>query len=225
MTSDNVLIVFHDTEFNELTNGTGLTTDRPYHGYVESLIVKSSRGFTESIPTLKQALNLLTRRHDVNVSKVIIDVKSDNPISIMKLLAKDLEGFVSSSHGGSGRNGSMHQIFVAVWDERFLLHAQHYLPQFRQSFTSGHIDDAKSLRRKVDTYNMDFNQEFIDNNGEFIRFANAMKRPVFVWTVDDEASIKRALGMGVQGLLTNFVDKCLEARDIIGKWRDKNIFG
>jgi glycerophosphoryl diester phosphodiesterase len=201
LTRDGVLMAFHDSRLDRLTDRTGTIVeltqaevqeaDAGYAFSPDGGLTYPFRGVGVVIPTLEE---LLTRWDDVLVN---IDAKSDDTVVPLLELIRRLNAFGRVCIGSfSDRRvariralacgricSSMGQVATGT---AFLVSRSGRMPGF-------HADCLQVPQRwgilRIDR-----------------RFVNAAHRaglPVHVWTIDDEADMEYLLDLGVDGIMTD----------------------
>jgi glycerophosphoryl diester phosphodiesterase len=87
ITSDGVVLMFHDPTLDRTTNGTGTIRSQPWHGTIEH--VRTTKEPVQPIPLFEQLIALIMEPENQHVT-LNIDCKMQNDPNIM---------FVSTSRG------------------------------------------------------------------------------------------------------------------------------
>jgi glycerophosphoryl diester phosphodiesterase len=189
LTSDGVLVAFHDDELDRVTDGSGVLAQLPW-----SEVRQARIGGTEPIPTLDElleefpdarfnidpksdhvvvALVRALRRHDA-VDRVCIGAFSDARLRRLRSLLgpdlctsagpKEIAGLVATSRTGAGGAGRADYRCVQV--------------------------PVRHRRVEIVT-------------PAFVATAHAAGCPVHVWTIDEPDEMHRLLELGVDGIMTD----------------------
>jgi glycerophosphoryl diester phosphodiesterase len=189
LTSDGVLVAFHDDELDRVTDGSGVLAQLPWAEVRQARI-----GGTEPIPTLDElleefpdarfnidpksdhvvvALVRALRRHDA-VDRVCIGAFSDARLRRLRSLLgpdlctsagpKEIAGLVAASRTGAGGAGRAGYRCVQV--------------------------PVRHRRVEIVT-------------PAFVATAHAAGCPVHVWTIDEPDEMHRLLDLGVDGIMTD----------------------
>ena len=215
LTRDGVLLAFHDSSLERLTDRAGSIgelslaevreADAGYTFSLDGGLSFPFRGTGVVVPTLEE---LLTRWDDVYLN---IDAKADNTVAPLVELVTRLDAFNRVCIGsfsdrrvariralaGGRICSSMGQVASAM---AYAASRAGRMPGF-------HADCLQVPQR--------WGRLRIDRR--FVRAAHRSGLPVHVWTVDDEAEMEFLLDLGVDGIMTDrprILKKVLEARGL-----------
>jgi glycerophosphoryl diester phosphodiesterase len=208
MTADGVPVIMHDLDVSNTTDGAGFLHQLTL-AEVKSLDASRGRGARAEVPTLTEALDLLSGRVGVNVEvknlpgepafdspkeaaaeavvRMINDRGFDGPLLVCSFNWLSIER-VQSMDGGIPTGflttaliePSAALVYVRDRGHRFVL------PQAPALFTAGR---------------------------EFVQAAHAADVQVGTWTVDDPEAIERLFEMGVDAIATNDPEMAVPIRD------------
>lgn len=212
-TRDGVLLAFHDTVLDRVTDGRGDLADLTYAEVREVLV-----GGREQVPTLEELLDALPG------ARFNIDLKSDAAVPVLaELLAargeedRFLVGSFSARRLARFRRltggrvpTSAHPGEVAV----FLL-----LPSGRLAdlVTGGRVAALQVPRRRtVGRGRLRATLPVVTRR--VVRRAHAAGKHVHVWTVDDPEEMRELLDLGVDGLFTDRTDLLRQVLEEHGRW-------
>lgn len=207
LTRDGEVVVFHDHRLERTTNGSGFVRDHTLSELREldagyRFLRRGefpSRGRGIQIPTFEEAIALAP---DVRFNVELKEQANGLPLSFWKLVEK---------HGLHDR------VLVAAFDD-------HIVREFRklsrgtvatsagQRETTAFWLAAKAratrfLRIDYDALQVPPSQSRLTIVDErFLRAAHARKLCVHVWTIDDEAEMRRLLALGVDGVMSDRPD-------------------
>jgi glycerophosphoryl diester phosphodiesterase len=208
MTADGVPVIMHDLEVSNTTDGAGFVHQLTL-AEIKSLDASNGRGARAEVPTLSEALDLLSGRVGVNIEvknlpgepsfdspkeeaaeavvRMVNDKGFDGPLlvcsfnwlSIERVLAMD-GGIPTGFLTTALIEPSAALVYVKDRGHRYVL------PQAPALFTAGR---------------------------EFVEAAHAAGVQVGTWTVDDPEAIERLFEMGVDAVATNDPAMAVPIRD------------
>ena len=186
-TADGTLIVFHDDTLERTTNGTGIISSLPYSTVSQALI-----GGTEAIMTLEQALEQFP---DLCFN---IDIKTDKALQpTLDLMAK-MKCF--------------DRVCLASFSDNRLAKVRRHLgPEICTSAGPRGVFALKlgSWGLPAPATPVHCAQVPVSEYGitivtsRFIKHCNKNGIAVHVWTIDEEAEMRRLIKLGVNGLITD----------------------
>ena len=215
VTSDGVLLAFHDSSLDRLTDRVGRIcrlslaevrqADAGYAFSPDGGLTFPFRGTGVVVPTLEE---LLTRWGDVYLN---IDAKADDTVAPLVALVKRMDAFDRVCIGsfsdrrvariralaGGRICSSMGQVAAVM---AYAASRSGRMPRF-------HADCLQVPQR--------WRRFRIDRR--FVNAAHHAGLPVHVWTVDDEAEMEFLLDIGVDGIMTDrprILKRVLEARGL-----------
>ena len=108
------------------------------------------------------------------------------------------------------------RLVLGIWAAKFLPHCARYLPHYPISHIGFSIPYARQF---LNLPNISFNtlQKALMGPGgtSFIRDVKAKKRPLYVWTVNEEYFMRWSIDRQVDGVITDDPKKFLE---VCGRW-------
>lgn len=184
---DGELIVIHDETIDRTTNGKGA---------VKNLTLTQLKSFridkTNEIPTLDEALQLMNNRILVN-----IELKSKETVEKVILL-------VEKHIKEKGR--TQHQFLVSSfeWDalEDFSTKNKN-IPLGVLTETDLDAAIAFAIKIKAKSIHPDFNMLTAEN----VKVMQSKGFKVYPWTVNENSDIARMKSFGVDGIITDFIDR------------------
>lgn len=206
-TSDGVLVAFHDVSLDRVTDGHGILAEQPW-----SVVGRARVGGREPIPTLAEILTTWPQL------RVNVDIKSAGAIGPLWECIR--------AHAAYDR------ICVGSFSHRRLA-AFRALAQGRvaTSATPREVGRLRFLRRTRTDRSVAVAQvlqipETITARGRTLRLvtpalldrAHAAGMQVHVWTVNDEADMRRLLDCGVDGIVTDRTDVLAAVLTERGAW-------
>jgi len=123
----------------------------------------------------------------------------NNPDAIMQLIAQIIHSVPAQSNAPWSQ-----RVVLGCWAAKYVPLAQQYLPGFPIS----HIGFSTSYARQFfDTPNISFNMlcPILQAPGgkKFIKDVQALHRPIFSWTVNDEARMEWCIRRRLDGVITD----------------------
>lgn len=202
-TADGVLLAFHDSKLDRVTDKSGVIADMPY-----SEVAKARVDGREPIPRFEE---LLTTWPDLRIN---IDPKKDNAVAplIEALRTSAAIDRVCIGSFSDGRLRTMRQELgkelctsSGPLETGRLIAAAHGLPG--------------GIPRGIAAAQVPVKQGPVPVvTPRFISYLHRHNLEVHVWTIDDEAEMVRLLDMGVDGIMTDrpaLLRSVLESR---GQW-------
>jgi glycerophosphoryl diester phosphodiesterase len=199
LSADGVVVVHHDETLDRTTNGSG-----PIAARTAAELARVDAGDGAGIPTLSEVL----RRH--RDARVIVEMKLDTP-AMGEALARDVR-----------LAGAADRVCAAGYGSRSLAAARAALPEMASS--AGHLEVRMAVYRSWIGWPArhvayggfqvpELAQGHRIVSPRFLRQAHERGLQVQVWTVDEEADMKRLLQWGVDGLITNRPGAGVRVRD------------
>ncbi len=181
------LVVIHDDKVNRTTNGKGRVIKKTF-----KQLRQLNVGRGQKIPSLRQILDFIDRRAQVNIE--LKGRGTAKPVAVM------IKEYVAS------RGWFYDDFLVSSFNHRELEKFKNYLPQVR-------LGVLISRQKKTLAY---FKKRFqplainlplkLAKTG-LIKTAHQLGLKVLVWTVDDPLEIKKLKALGVDGIFSNFPDR------------------
>ncbi len=204
VTADGVLLAFHDSVLDRVTDRAGTVTDLPW-----SEVRQARVDGTEPIPLLE---DLLGTWPDLRVN---IDPKHDGAV---EALATAIE-----------RTGAIDRVCVGSFSDRRLKRLRRRLGE-RLCSSAGPMGTARarigSLGVPVGTITVPCLQVPVRQgpltvvDQRLVRFAHRRGLQVHVWTIDEAAEMDRLLDLGVDGIMTDRPAVLREVLERRGAWVD-----
>ena len=207
-TSDGVVVCLHDKKLDRTTNATGLVSKKSWE---EVKNVKAYGKFevefpNETIPTLEQVFELMD-----GTTEFVIEIKAgrktypdieDNVVKLIKKYKAEQWALVHS------------------FNDKVLKHLHKHHPEIRLqklfvSYSGGLMLDFKLHAVKLSKYDFveAFGVSLSGTNAKLVEKAHALGKQVHVWTVNKDEDMQRMIGLGVDGLISNYPDK---AKQLVG---------
>lgn len=207
VTADGVLVAFHDETLDRVTDRAGAVSDLPW-----SEVRRARIGGREPIPRLEEVLRTWPE------VRVNIDPKSDAAVAPLLEVLQTCD--------------AVHRVCVGSFSDERLRRARAALGP--ALCTSAGPSEVRALRLRSwrlpcpaprrppeGPHCVQVPQRYglvplVDRR--FVRRAHACGLPVHVWTVNDAATMRRLLDLGVDGIVT---DEVATLRDVLtgrGRW-------
>lgn len=199
LSKDNIPVVFHDERLDEKTNGSGLVCD-----HTLSDLKKHDAGSwfdtkfkNERIPTLREVLEFSRNRILVNIEIKPEVVTGNEKSGIVELVLNLVEEL-----------GMEEGVIISSFDYRVLERLSKretniksaLLYERKQSYSREPSSLAKDY--KIDAFNCS-RQQLTDN---WVLQLNNNKIPFFIYTVNDELTMKSLIQVGAKGIFTDKPD-------------------
>ena len=224
LTLDGKVVVIHDATVDRTTSGTGQvglmlldtvqSLDAGYHFTTDGGKTFPFRGKGVTVPTFAEVLEAFPK------VPMNVEIKGNDPAlvhnffqllrehnrlkDIMVLVAAEPTSLMSTIRSAEPKATTGHSYWEVV---RFLTLTRLRLPWL---FTP----QAPAMQVPNRTHKLDV----VTPN--FVRYAHMLGMEVHVWTINEEAEMKRLLAMGVDGLFTDFPGRMRQLVDS-GKWKAK----
>ena len=202
---DGALVIIHNSAVDETTNGAGPVSslDLAQLKQLDAGSWKDERYAGERIPTLMEALEYARDR--VNLS---LDMKEEETIPAM-VGAVQKADMVDNVVVCGCREPQARKIWGIDENIAVLLNTDSQLDELakrddRTDFVREYT--RRACRGKLAALNVNF--RYVDD--ELIHRAHLRGLPVWVWTVDEKADMRRLIQMGVDAIYTNWPERLLE---------------
>ena len=207
VTSDGVLLAFHDSVLDRVTDQQGAIADLTLDEVRRALV-----GGREQVPTLAQLLDEFPH------ARFNIDLKSDGAAAALATFVAE-RGAWDRVLVGSFSRKRLNE-FRRLTGGRVPTSAAPLEVALFRFLPSGRLADLLTGRR-VSALQIPHRRKHltIANRG-LVRRAHAAGRPVHVWTVDDPDEMRRLLDRGVDGIFTDRTDLLKDVLIERGDWRD-----
>lgn len=199
LSKDNIPVVFHDERLDEKTNGSGLVCD-----HTLSDLKKHDAGSwfdtkfkNERIPTLREVLEFSRNRILVNIEikpEVVTEKEESGIVELVLNLVEEL--------------GMEEVVMISSFDYRVLERLSKRETNIKSALLYERVQShGREPSRLAKDYNIDaFNcshHQLIDN---WVLQLNNNKIPFFIYTVNDELTMKSLIQVGAKGIFTDKPD-------------------
>ncbi|GAB3262757.1 glycerophosphodiester phosphodiesterase [Nocardioides dilutus] len=209
VTSDGVLLAFHDSVLDRVTDQEGAISELTFEEVRRALV-----GGREQVPTLAQLFD------EFPAARFNIDLKSDGG-------AAALAGFIAEREAWD-------RVLVGSFSRRRLREfrrlTQGRVPTSATAFDivlfrflpSGRLADRLTGRTVAALQIPHRRGRLTVASRGLVRRAHAAGRPVHVWTIDDPDEMQELLDRGVDGIFTDRTDVLKHVLTERGDWRDSH---
>lgn len=199
-TADGIIVLLHDISLERTTNGKGLVKNKTY---VELEKLDAGSWFSnkfkeEKIPTLEEAIRLVNGK-----CKLIIEIKKGHSFypniekNILQIIKKlHAENWVAIHAFDDSVIDTVHALDPSISLHKLLV----VKFQFSPIIISNAIDNIELDNY---TYVKEYSIHYAFANKKIINLLKAKGKKVNVWTVNDPATAKQLIALGVDGIITN----------------------
>ena len=186
-TADGVVLLFHDDTLERMTDGVGNISSMPHSEVSQALI-----GSTEPIMTLEEALEEFPDTH------FNIDIKTDHALEPTLALVEKMQ--------------CLDRVCLASFsDVRLRVLRERFGPRVCSGASPRDVSALKFGSWGVPTWSVSAKcaQVPVKEFGvtivapRFITYCNARDIAVHVWTIDEEAEMRRLIRLGVNGIMSD----------------------
>lgn len=190
-TKDKQIVVFHDPTIERVTNGTGKISNLTYAELLKFDVVKGSQ--KAKIPLLRNVLNRFP------TSRISVELKES--------------GYEEAAIKIIHECNAQDRVVLASFSKKALSNARRLAPGLCSGFASTEVplmllaaNMGLSLLapKKGNVFQIP-----LEKNGvavyskRFLQLAHKLKKHVHIWTINDEATMRRLVLDGVDGIITD----------------------
>ncbi len=215
LTADGEVVVLHDEKLDRTTNGGGPVARATFAELrtVDAGAWKDARFAGERIPTLAEALALASEE-----TGVYIEIKAREDTEAARAAGLTLGAKVVALVRARGVE---RRVVVQSFSPQCCAAVKRLAPELRVELLTGCKVDEEAkwaeARRAADAFGLDgINPSAEGFTPERLAAVHAEGRTMAVWTVDDPAEMRRLARWGVDAIITNRPDACLEALQELG---------
>ncbi|KAJ3314243.1 hypothetical protein HDU76_002446 [Blyttiomyces sp. JEL0837] len=188
----------HDDSLDRTTNGTGLVKLRKWKGYIEHLVTEDD----QPIPRLKDMLELLME-DDAKDIFLLVDIKVSNGVDIIDEIARILKSYNYDFRA---------QLQLGVREPEYYRRVKQILPYETVDYIGYNLQEARRYFFDANNFKVHYPVIRKDKTG-FIRQFHNRNRGIFVWPLSLEEDMIEAMDdLHVDGIVTDFIDRCLTVR-------------
>ena len=207
VTSDGVLLAFHDTVLDRVTDQQGAISELTFEEVRHALV-----GGREQVPTLAQLFD------EFPEARFNIDLKSDGAAKALAEFVAERDAWDRVLVGSFSRDRL--RDFRRRTRGRVLTSASMLDVLLFRFLPSGRLADRITGRRVAALQVPHRRGRLTVATRGLVRRAHAAGRPVHVWTVDDPDEMRELLDRGVDGIFTDRTDVLKDVLIERGNWRD-----
>ncbi len=197
LSRDGIPVIFHDAQLNRHTNGKGLLSK---HTLAELKKLNAGSWFDprfsdQRIPTLEEVLAFASGKIALN-----IEIKSEavsDKIEVEKKCLELVKKYRMINH-----------VLFSSFDYRVVTHFKKIDPKIPAALVYNNREPKKKLPHQITReYQADaFNCNYLQLTKKWIRDLHKHNIPNFIYTVDNEAKMRKLITAGVTGIFTNKPD-------------------
>jgi glycerophosphoryl diester phosphodiesterase len=187
LTADGKVIILHDQTLDRTTNGSGNVARFPLAALRDlNASVQFPHLFPpEKIPTLEEVFETVGKRLYMNVELTNYSTPNDALVaSVVELVRK---------------HGLEKWVFFSSFFARNLRRARRLLPEVPRGLLMGLWGRTFGWRGEVDA----LNPNLTNVTAGMVDRVHAAGKRIYVWTVSVDTDIKRMIGLGVDGIITD----------------------
>lgn len=207
VTSDGVLLAFHDSVLDRVTDQQGTIAELTFDEVRHALV-----GGREQVPTLAQLFD------EFPGTRFNIDLKSDGAVAALAGFVAERDAWDRILVGSFSR--ARLNAFRRLTDGRVATSAAPLEVVLFRFLPSGRLAD-RLTGGKVSALQIPHRRGLLTVASRgLVRRAHAAGRPVHVWTIDDPDEMRRLLDRGVDGIFTDRTDVLKDVLTERGDWRE-----
>ncbi|KAG8920340.1 hypothetical protein FRC03_001890 [Tulasnella sp. 419] len=207
VTTDNVVVMFHDPSLERTTSMKAVIRESKWHGENGIHKARTLKAPHQAIPTFVETIDLLMKPENRHV-KFNVDVKIQNdPDRLFRLMHETI-----SSHK-DWETVLAPRIVLGLWHPKFVVPAKTWLGYIHRS----HIGISPSFAKTwfweaCDTFSMSFACLTSAEGESFRRDCKKDGKKIMVWTVNSKEEMMQCVYWGVDVVLTDYTRVWLELR-------------
>ncbi|KII94612.1 hypothetical protein PLICRDRAFT_169350 [Plicaturopsis crispa FD-325 SS-3] len=207
VTSDGVVLMFHDPALERTTDGKGVIKEQAWYGVNGMEHVRTTKEPKQAIPTFAETITLLMQPENRHV-KFNVDVKVQNdPDRLFSLM----DALITAQP--DWEIDLAPRILLGLWHPRFIAYAKARLPYCRRSHIGESLDIArKYFWKDVQAFSMAFGSLTSADGEKFRRECKAEGKQLMVWTVNKPDHMMEAVRWEVDAILTDVTKTWLDLR-------------
>lgn len=200
LTKDGVYVLSHDSNISRMSNGKGEIGELTYEELLQyDFGVKAGAKFKGTkIPTLEEFLEIVKDMNIVNIEMKPFAPQEDKPYAFTYL------------YNALAQYGCVNRTIISSFDHTALKELKEAHPDLRTALLYGHGMTAQETVAFVRRFHADMIHPQIGAvDKKIVDTCRENGIAVNVWTVDSKHDIKRAMKLGVSGIITNVPDRVL----------------
>ncbi|KAK4686292.1 phosphatidylglycerol phospholipase C, partial [Tremellales sp. Uapishka_1] len=205
MTTDDVLVMFHDPELGRTTDGNGRIDKLPWHGVLEH--VRTLKAPHQPIPLFTEVLDLLMDPSHPNV-KVNIDCKVENdPVRLFGLIKAAVEQYEGWQKLLAPR------LILGIWHPKFIVPATEILPYLpRYAISMSLTETRKYFFDKCHGFSIMYEVLASSEGQKFRRECEAAGKEICCWTVNEKEEMRQCTRWGIKSVISDKPDLWRQVR-------------
>jgi glycerophosphoryl diester phosphodiesterase len=207
VTSDGVLLAFHDTVLDRVTDQQGAVADLTFEEVRHAMV-----GGREQVPTLTQLFD------EFPVARFNVDIKSSGAVPVLAEFLEQREAW-DRVLVGSFSPGRLRE-FRRLTGGRVPLSAGPVEVALFRFLPSGRLADRLTRGRVAALQVPHRRGRWVIATRGLVRRAHAAGKHVHVWTIDDPDEMRLLLDRGVDGIFTDRTDLLKDVLIELGHWKD-----
>lgn len=201
LTKDNIYVLSHDSSINRMSTGKGEVCDMTYEELLQyDFGVRTNEKFKGTrIATLEDFLDIVDGMRVIN-------------IELKPLMPRDDRQFAFDTlYNALVKHSCVERTIISSFDHVSLKGLKEAHPDLRTALLYGHKMSPDETVEFVRSFKADIiHPELSCINADIAQKCRENGIDVNVWTVDAPKDIKRAMELGVTGIITNVPDRVLE---------------
>ncbi|WVO18255.1 hypothetical protein L204_105965 [Cryptococcus depauperatus] len=199
MTTDNVLVMFHDPELGRTTDGKGRIDKLPWKGVLEHVRTRAEP--FQPIPQFNQVIDILLQPENSYV-KLNLDLKVENdPVRLFGLI----KSVVESYDGWQEKLAS--RIILGIWHPKFIVPAATILPYLpRYAISMDVVQCRKHFFTSCHGFSIMYPALASSEGAKFRKECNEAGKKVCCWTVNEMEEMRQCVRWGVSSVITDKPD-------------------
>ncbi|KAJ7590620.1 PLC-like phosphodiesterase [Mycena floridula] len=207
VSSDNVVLMFHDPTLDRTTNLTGAIADLPWYGPNGIEHARTVKAPVQAIPTFAETISLLLMPGNTHVH-FNVDVKVQNDPKRLFGLMNDI---ITSHEGWEERIAP--RILLGLWHPAFLEPAKEVLPYLSRSYIGSNLEVARKwFWKDCQVFSIKFAVLASSDGAKFRKEAKEQGKRVMVWTVNEPDEMMEAVRWDVNTIITDHTRRWLDLR-------------
>lgn len=200
LTKDGVYVLSHDSNISRMSNGKGEIGELTYEELLQyDFGVKTGAQFKGTkIPTLEEFLEIVKDMNIVNIEMKPFAPHEDKSYAFTYL------------YNALVKYGCVSRTIISSFDHTALKELKEAHPDLRTALLYGHGMTAQETVAFVRSFHADIiHPQLGAVDKKIVDTCRENGIDVNVWTVDSKHDIKRAMELGVTGIITNVPDRVL----------------
>ncbi|OWT38862.1 glycerophosphodiesterase [Cryptococcus neoformans] len=199
VTTDNVLVMFHDPELHRTTDGEGRIDKLPWKGVLEH--VRTLEKPHQPIPQFTQVIDLLLQPENSRV-KINLDLKVENdPVRLFGLIKSVVESYEGWQKKLAPR------IVLGIWHPKFIVPATTILPYLPRYAISMDISQCRKYFFNIcHGFSIRYEALATSEGARFRQECKAAGKKICSWTVNDPEEMRQCARWGIASVISDKPD-------------------